>query len=282
MNYEREDTLVSTEWLADNLGQARLVVVDGSWYLPAEKRDPKAEYAAGHIPGAVYFDIDTIADTTSPLPHMFPSAESFAQAVGRLGIANTDRIVCYDGGSMSAAGRVWWMFRAFGHGRVAILNGGSGKWRREGRAVTAALPDPAPQAYEARLDPALVRSVEDVLAIAADGAEQILDARSAGRFQGTAPEPRAGLRSGHMPGASNLPYTDLLAEDGTMRPTDELTTLFAASGINLEEPVVCSCGSGVSATVLLLGLYLLGHEGGSLYDGSWSEWGSREDTPVVV
>ena len=148
--------------------------------------------------------------------------------------------------------------------------------------MTAELPKVAAQAYAARLEPALVRSVEEVLAIAADGAEQILDARSAGRFQGTAPEPRAGLRSGHMPGASNLPYTDLLAEDGTMRPADELTALFGASGISLEKPVVCSCGSGVSATVLLLGLHLLGHAGGSLYDGSWSEWGSREDTPVVL
>lgn len=282
MNYERGDALVSTDWLAENSGRAGLVVVDGSWYMPAEKRDPKVEYGEAHIPGAVYFDIDTIADTTSPLPHMLPSPERFAGAVGELGIANADRIVCYDGGSMTAAGRVWWMFRAFGHDRVAILNGGSGKWRREGRALTAELPKVTAQAYEARLEPALVRSLEEVLEIAAAGAEQILDARSAGRFQGTAPEPRAGLRSGHMPGAFNLPYTDLLAEDGTLKPSAELAALFGASGISLDKPVVCSCGSGVSATVALLGLYLLGHEGGSIYDGSWSEWGSREDTPVVV
>ncbi len=282
MSYERGDALISTAWLAEHLDDDELVVVDGSWYLPAEKRDPKAEYAEAHIPGAVYFDIDTIADDTSSLPHMFPSPERFASAVGELGVANTDLVVCYDGGSMTAAGRVWWMFRAFGHDRVAILNGGSGKWRREDRPMTAALPEVAARTYVARLNPALVRSVEEMVEIAANGSEQILDARSAGRFQGTAAEPRAGLRSGHMPGAYNLPYTDFLAEDGTLKPTGDLMALLGASGIDLEKPVVCSCGSGVSATVLLLGLYVLGHEGGSLYDGSWSEWGSRDDTPVVV
>ncbi|MDP6706860.1 MAG: 3-mercaptopyruvate sulfurtransferase [Alphaproteobacteria bacterium] len=281
MNYKRDDALVSTDWLAGHLDDADLKVVDGSWYLPAEKRDPKAEYAEAHLPGAVYFDIDAVADAASPLPHMFPSAEVFQQAVGTLGIANGDRVVCYDGGSMTAAGRVWWMFRAFGHQRVSILNGGSGKWRREGRPMTAELPEVVGQAYNATFDARLVRSVEEVLAIAADGAEQIIDARSAGRFDGTAPEPRAGLRSGHMPGACNLPYNDLLADDGTLKDADELAGLFEKSGIGLDKPVVASCGSGVSATVLLLGLHVLGHEGGSLYDGSWSEWGSREDTPVV-
>ena len=282
MSYPRDDVLVSTEWLAEHLQAADLKVIDGSWYLPAEKRDAEAEYAAAHIPGAVFFDIDTIADTASALPHMFPDAAVFAAAVGGLGVSNRDRVVCCDGGNMSAAGRVWWMFRAFGHERVAVLNGGARKWRREGRPMTDAPTEVVTGNFRAQDDPALVRTVADVLSVISSGEEQILDARSAGRFAGTAPEPRAGLRGGHMPGACNLPYTDLLAADGTMKPAGELAELFRKSGISLERPVVTSCGSGVSATVLLLGLHLLGHRGGSLYDGSWAEWGGRQDTPVVT
>ncbi len=282
MPYVRNDALVSTEWLAEHSAEPDLKVIDGSWYLPTENRDPRVEYAEAHIPGAVYFDIDTVADTTSPLPHMFPGSKFFAEAVAELGISNSDRIVCYDGGTMSAAGRVWWMFRAFGHGKITILNGGSKKWLREDRPMEATVPSPARGEFEARLNAPLIRSIGDVLGAVAGSSEQILDARAAGRFNGTAPEPRAGMRSGHMPGACNLPYTDLLAEDGTVQPTDELTELFQGSGISLEKPVITSCGSGVSATVLLLGLYLLGHDGGSLYDGSWSEWGSRDDTPVTL
>jgi thiosulfate/3-mercaptopyruvate sulfurtransferase len=282
MSYARNDVLVPTEWLAQRLGEPNLKVVDGSWYLPTEKRDPKAEYAAGHIPGAVYFDIDEVADRSIPLPHMFPSAAQFAEAASALGISNDHTVAVYDGGSMSAAGRVWWLFRAFGHDKVRILDGGGRKWRAEGRPWTAEPPGVSPARFEARPRPALVRSIGDVLGVIDKGGAQILDARSAGRFAGTAPEPRAGLRSGHMPGALNLPYTDLLAADGTMRPAEELRALFEKSGVDLKQPVVASCGSGVSATVLLLGLHLLGHEGGSLYDGSWSEWGSRTDTPVVT
>jgi thiosulfate/3-mercaptopyruvate sulfurtransferase len=278
----RDDAVVSTAWLGEHLGEPGLKVIDGSWYMPAEKRHPKAEYAAGHIPDAVYFDIDKIADTANPLPHMFPAPEVFGAAVGALGISNSDKLVAYDGGSMSAAGRVWWMFRAFGHERVAILNGGSRKWRAEGRPWTAAATAATQAVFKTRFQPALVRSAQEVLGVVERGGEQILDARSAGRFAGTAPEPRAGLRGGHMPGARNLPYTDLLAADGTLKPAEELKALFERSGIGLDKPVIASCGSGVSATVLLLGLYLLGHDGGTLYDGSWSEWGSRRDTPVVT
>lgn len=277
-----DDVLVPTAWLAEHLNESDLKVIDGSWYLPAENRDPRAEFAEAHIPGAVYFDIDTIADTSSPLPHMFPDAAVFAAAVGALGISNADRVVCYDGGTMSAAGRVWWMFRAFGHDEVAVLDGGSRKWRREGRPMTDAPTEISPASFTARFEPALVRSAAEVLDVISRGDEQILDARSAGRFAGTEAEPRAGLRSGHMPGAQNLPYTDLLADDGTMRTPEELAGLFRQSGVNLERPVIASCGSGVSATVLLLGLRLLGHRAGSLYDGSWAEWGSRQDTPVVT
>ena len=277
------DPLVSTEWLGENLDRDDLKVVDGSWYLPAENRDPKAEYADAHIRGAVYFDIDAISDTASSLPHMFPSADFFAGEVGKLGISNGDTVVCYDGGKMSAAGRAWWMFRAFGHTNVAVLDGGFGKWRAEGRPVDGGWPEPAQTTFTASTPGRVVRDVEEMLRLTGgEATEQILDARAAGRFNGTQPEPRAGMRSGHMPGAFNLPYTDLLAADGTMRPVAELRALFERAGIDTAKPVVTSCGSGVSATVLLLGLRLLGNTESALYDGSWSEWGSRQDTPVVT
>jgi thiosulfate/3-mercaptopyruvate sulfurtransferase len=275
-----EGPLATTEWLAAHLGDAGVKLVDGSWYLPAEQRDPKAEYVEGHLPGAVYFDIDAISDTASPLSHMFPDASTFADAVGALDIADDDHVICYDGGSMSAAGRVWWMFRAFGHEAVQVLDGGARKWRAEGRAWTAEPVTPAPRTYRGSGPARGVRALEDVLGVIERGGEQILDARTAARFAGTAPEPRAGMRSGHMPGAYNLPYTDLLAADGTLLAADLLAAKFEASGIDLQHPVITSCGSGVSATVLLLGLEVLGRPG-TLYDGSWSEWGGREDTPVA-
>ncbi len=276
-----EGPLVSTEWLGNNLGAEGVKVLDGSWYLPTEQRDPLAEYADGHLPGAAYFDIDAISDGSNPLPHMFPDAAVFAAAVSELGIANDDHVVCYDGGSMSAAGRVWWMFRAFGHERVRVLNGGAKKWRAEGRPWTGDVVAPVATAYRAAGPARGVRDMGEVLRVLESGAEQILDARAAARFSGTAPEPRAGMRSGHMPGAFNLPYTDLLATDGTLLTADDLAARFTASGIDLAQPIITSCGSGVSATVLLLGLETLGRAG-TLYDGSWSEWGSRDDTPVEV
>ena len=274
--------LVSTAWLAEHLGDGNVKVLDGSFYLPAEQRDAQAEYAAAHIPGAMFFDIDEISDHSSSLPHMFPDEASFAAAVGAMGIGNGDRVVCYDGGKMTGAGRVWWMLRAFGHADVAILDGGMVKWRAEGRPTEAATPTPAAARFVARYDPAMVRSREQVLAIIEAGDRQILDARSAGRFTGRDAEPRAGMRSGHMPGALNLPYTDLLAGDGTLLPETELRAAFATAGLDMQRPVVTSCGSGVSATVLLLALHVLGHDNISLYDGSWSEWGGRDDTPVVT
>lgn len=274
--------LVSTQWLADHLSDPDVRVLDGSFYLPAEQRDNKAEFAAAHIPGAAFFDIDAIADSSSDLPHMFPSEAVFAAAAGHLGIGNGDRVVCYDGGKMTGAGRVWWMFRAFGHDNVAILDGGMTKWRAENRPTESGAATPSPKTYEARFAPDMVRLREDVLAIIEAGDRQLLDARSAGRFSGSEPEPRAGMRSGHMPGALNLPYTQLVATDGTLKPEAELRAAFEAAGVDFDRPVVTTCGSGVSATVLLLGLHVLGHEKLSLYDGSWSEWGSRDDTPVVT
>jgi thiosulfate/3-mercaptopyruvate sulfurtransferase len=275
-----EHVLVSSNWLVAHLNDADVKIVDGSWYMAAENRNPHDEYAAAHLPGAVYFDIDAISDTSNPLPHMFPDADTFAAAVSKLGIANGDHIVTYDGGSMAAAGRVWWMFRAFGHERVSVLDGGMRKWREDGGAVDSGTADPAPTSYTARLKPELVRSLDDVLSLIKDQREQILDARSTGRFNAVETEPRAGMRSGHMPGAYSLPYLDLLAEDGTMHPIEELKRHFTESGIDFSKPIVTSCGSGVSATVLLLGLHLLGHEKNALYDGSWTEWGGRADTPI--
>ena len=280
MTTKYSDSLVSTDWLAAHLNDDDVKVVDGSWYLPAENRDGQSEFATAHLPGSVFFDIDDISDTPHPLPHMFPDAKDFAESVGKLGITDSDHVIAYDGGTMAAAGRVWWMFRTFGQKRISVLDGGMGKWSSEGRSVESGTRDPNPTTFTATANMELVRSLDDVLAMIGSKDEQILDARSTGRFTAAEPEPRSGMRAGHIPGAFNLPYLDLLAEDGTMRDKDELRPLFAKCGVDLEMPIVTSCGSGISATVLLLGLHQLGHENNALYDGSWSEWGSRTDTPI--
>lgn len=282
MQSRRAETLIATHELAPLLGRPDVKVVDASWYMPAEKRDPRKEYAEAHIPGAVYFDIDQIADRAIPLPHMFPSAELFAAEVGKLGISNADQVVCYDGGKMTAAGRAWWMFRAFGHARVQVLDGGFAKWRAEGRSFERGAPQVRPARFEAKYDAALVRTLDEMRRVVETGAMQVVDARSAGRFNGTEPEPRAGLRSGHMPGARNVPYPDLLNPDGTLKADAELAAILRAAGVDPSRPAVASCGSGVSATVPLLALHVLGADELALYDGSWSEWGGRSDTPVVA
>ncbi len=272
---------VSTEWLADNLDSVR--VLDGSFYLPAEKRDAEAEFANAHIPSAQRFNIDVVCSPGGDLPHMFPDGKAFADAVGAMGIGNNDRVITYDGGKLTGACRVWWMFRAFGHAKVAVLDGGFGKWQTEGRAVESTLATPPAASFYADYQPDMVRSIEHMLSLIKQGGEtQIIDARGAGRFDGTAAEPRAGLRSGHIPGSHNLPYDKLLNSDGTLQAPDQLRALFTGAGVDLDRPVVTSCGSGVSAAVLLLGLAALGHGANTLYDGSWSEWGSRDDTPVVT
>lgn len=278
--------VASSEWLAANLGAADLVVLDGSWHLPAEKRDARAEFEAGHIPSARFFDIDAISDRTSPLPHMMPTPAQFKAGVETLGIGDGDCVVVYDAsapGLMSAA-RVWWMLRAFGHDNVAVLDGGLRKWKAEGRPVTAA---PAParpgRSFTPRPRAGLVRSLQDMRAVSSGGHCQIVDARSAGRFQGRDPEPRPGLRSGHIPGARNVPFSTLLAADGTLKSKAELHAAFSAAGIDPARPVVTSCGSGVTAAVLSLALSILGQPEHGLYDGSWSEWGQASlDTEVAT
>lgn len=283
MSHTRPDALVSTEWLATRLDAPDVRVVDGSFYLPAQKRDAKAEYAERHIPGAVFFDIDEISDTSSALPHMMPPPEKFASRVRKMGLGDGNRIVVYDGGPMPGAARVWWMFRAFGHKDVAVLDGGLPKWLAEGRPVTDDPPAPRERHFTARLDSTLIRDVEQVKRLVEGGGEQIVDARAAPRFRGEVPEPRPNLRLGHMPGALNLPYNELIdPKTGCMLPDAALRARIAAAGIDPAKKVTASCGSGVSACVVALGLYLTGGREAAIYDGSWTEWGSREDTPIVT
>ena len=263
--------LISTGELAARLGQ--VVLLDGSHHLPTAGRDAGAEFLEAHIPSARFFDLDGVSDHASDLPHMLPDAKGFALAMGAMGITRDDEVVVYDTVGTTGAARVWWTFRAFGHERVSVLDGGLPKWRAEGRPVEAG--------YAAEAQPTLVRARDDMLANIESRAEQVLDARSAGRFAATEPEPRAGMRGGHIPGSLNLPYTELLdPASRTFRDKAALKAAFEAAGLDLDKPVATTCGSGVSAAVLALGLYELGRTDAAVYDGSWSEWGSREDTPV--
>jgi thiosulfate/3-mercaptopyruvate sulfurtransferase len=275
--------LVSTAWLAGRLGRPGLRVLDASWHLPTSGRDAAGEYAAAHIPGALFFDLDATSDRRSPLPHMLPDAGAFARAMSGLGLDDADDLVVYDGsGTNISAARAWWTFRVFGHARVAVLDGGLPKWRREGRpleARTGALP---PGRFSASLDRAAVRDLTALRALVDRPTEQIVDMRSAGRFAGTEPEPRPGLRGGHIPGSRNLPFNELVAADGTLLPADELRRRVEAAGIDVSRPIVATCGSGTSACTLILALHLLGHDRVALYDGSWTEWGGRDDTPVAT
>jgi thiosulfate/3-mercaptopyruvate sulfurtransferase len=277
----REDVFVSTEWLAERLDAPDIVVVDGSWYLPAQKRDGAAEYAARRIPGAVHFDIDKIKDTRSSLPHMLPSASEFAAAVGALGIGDGMRIVVYDGLGFFSAPRVRWTFKVFGARDVVILDGGFPKWLSEGRPVEEDSPRPRkPRSFSARLDNGAVADAEDVARATDSQAIQVVDARAADRFRGEAAEPRPGLASGHIPGSLNLPSSQLVS-DGRLKSPEEIIGLFRDAGVDLDKPSIMSCGSGVSAVILSTALEIVGKPAKAIYDGSWSEWGAG-DRPVAT
>lgn len=273
--------LKSTQWLADNLDQAHVKTVDASWYLKSVARDPVAEYAAGHIPGAVRFDIDEIADKSSHLPHMLAKPEAFATAVGQMGIADTDVIVVYDGMGLFSAARVWWNFRVMGAPNTFVLAGGLPKWKAESRPLSQVVEDPAPTTFKPRMRPELVANADDVLALlATPDTHQVVDVRAAARFSGAAPDARAGIRSGHMPGALNLPFSNLI-EEGMLIDDEALRAHLDAAGIDLSKPVVASCGSGVTANILALALAQLGTDPVRVYDGSWTEWGADTRLPVV-
>lgn len=265
---------VTTDWLATHLSDPGLVVVDASWHMPNAARNAQAEYLAGHIPGAVFFDIDGIADTTTDLPHMLPPPAEFARAVGALGISADMTIVVYDEVGLLSAPRVWWTFRTFGAANVVILEGGGPKWRAERRLVEAGLVKRNPASFEARFDPHAVADFAEVAARSRDGSAQILDARPAPRFHAEAPEPRPGLKGGHIPNSVNVPV-GLLSENGALKPAEDLRALFAERGVDLTRPIIASCGSGITAVTLALALEQAGAGQVSVYDGSWAEWGSR-------
>lgn len=275
-----DDSLVSTQWLAAHLSAPDVRVVDATWHMPGSGRDARTEYEQAHIKGAVFFDIDEIADTDSPYPHMLPSPEKFVSRMRALGLGDGFRIIVYDNSDFHSAARVWWMFRAFGYRHVAVLDGGLRKWLAEDRPVEDMPPPPRDRHFTVRFDSTQVRSAKQVLALMEKGQAQIVDARSSGRFEGRDAEPRPGVRSGHIPGAFNLHYARLYNADGTMKGPAELKLLFAGAGVDLNKPVVTSCGSGVTACALALALNRLGHNQVAVYDGSWSEWGAREDLPV--
>lgn len=273
--------IISTQWLADRLGQPDVKVVDGSWYLKAAGRDAAAEYTAGHIPGAVRFDIDVIKDTSSHLPHMLADPLEFAATVGAMGISDRDTIVVYDGSGLFSAGRVWWNFKIMGAAKVYVLSGGLPKWKNEGRPLTGEIPAPTPAVFNAVLRSELVANADDVLAaLDVPDTHQVVDVRQKARYLGEAPEPREGVRKGHMPGSLNLPFAELIV-DGELKDAETLRARIAQAGIDLNKPVTASCGSGVTASVFALTLAHLGVDVVRVYDGSWTEWGTDTRLPVV-
>ncbi|SOC85536.1 thiosulfate/3-mercaptopyruvate sulfurtransferase [Ensifer adhaerens] len=280
MTADKSRFVVEPDWVEKQLGAPEFKIVDAAWYLPAQNRNGAEEYAAGHIPGAVFFDQDVIADQSTGLPHSVPSPEFFAAEVGKLGISETDTIVVYDGPGIFTAPRVWWLFRLMGAEKVYVMNGGLDGWKRDGRPLETDLPEPAPAIFKPNFDASKITTFDAMRDIVASGAKQIADARGAGRFTAEEPEPRAGMRGGHMPGAKNLPM-GVFSENGRFKSLPEIKDTIEKAGIDLSKPVVTSCGSGVTAAVITLALTSLGHTDNTLYDGSWSEWGSKPDTPIV-
>lgn len=278
---DRSRFLVTPHWLHERLGRTDVRIVDGSWYLPAQNRDGKAEYAAAHIEGAVFFDIDAIADTSSGLPHMLLGAEEFAQTVGAMGISDADTIVVYDGAGLFSAARVWWNFKVMGAKNVFILDGGLPAWVASGLPVTDAQSRYAPKVFTPRFNTSAIKSKADVIASIQSKSAQIVDARPAARFSGDAPEPRPGLRPGHMPGALSIPFLDIV-ENGMLKNLKDLQSLFTERGVDPSSPIVATCGSGVSAALVSLALTSLDAPHHTIYDGSWAEWGLPGDTPVVT
>lgn len=280
MEYAHPEALVSTDWLAAHLDDKNLRILDGSFTLPGVSPTGPELYAQRHIPGAIFFDIDAVRDAANPLPHMLPDEKTFATTMGRLGVGDSHKVVVYDSTGFMSAPRVWFSLTVFGHKDVAVLNGGMPKWLAERRPVTAAIPHVPPANFTAKLDRARLRDRSAMLANLQTRREQVIDARSAGRFAGTAPEPRAGLRGGHISGSLSLPADQLMAKNREVLPADQLAARFRAAGLDPARPVAASCGSGVTASALALGLHLLGWPDAAVYDGSWSEWGMPGDTPV--
>lgn len=282
MSADDPKTLVSTQWLADHMKDPDLRIIDASYYLPDMGRDAKAEYDAAHIPGARFFDIDDISDSVSDLPHMAPPPEKFMSRMRAMGVGDGHQVVVYDGNGLFSAARIWWLFRLMGKTDIAVLDGGIRKWQAEGREIEDMPPIVRDRHMTAQRQAHLVKDVTQVAAAAKLGDWQIVDARSAGRFRGEEAEPREGLRSGRIPGSKNVHYATLLNEDGTMKRGDALRAAFEAGGVDLNKRIITTCGSGVTAAILSLGLELLGHKDWALYDGSWSEWGQFEQLKVEV
>ena len=273
--------IVTTDWLADHIGQAGLMVIDASTYLASAGRNARAEYVSGHIVGSVFADLDWLSDERSALPHTFPSVAQFSERMGQLGVSSDDAVVVYDGsGQNFSAPRLWFMLRAFGHDRVAVLDGGLRKWVADGRVLEVG--DPAIEAarFDARLEPTRLRDVDALLAMQGDPSAQVADARSPGRFEAAEPEPRPGVRGGHIPGSRNVHYARLVRDDGTLRSADELRAIMTQAGLDPTRPIVTTCGSGVTACAIVLALDAIGAPPAAVYDGSWTEWGGRSDTPV--